>query len=199
MADYPDFTVIARLKGEYAGAEKAVALDVDGALQTLLYGTYSGANKKILTDVDGNVRMNLYAQDLDEMINRFKYGAPDDVFSYTPYNTGEWTEFVSITGKGQIYSCVSHFETSISQAALKYRLIVDDNVFPDMTLGNMSNWNMFRPEDHYIYLREYDNVFFRYRTCFAPGWSFETNYKVWIYPDGVIEPNVYTDVSYSLI
>ena len=199
MTDYPDFTVIARLKGEYNGLEKAVALDVNGALQTLLYGTYDSANKKILIDVDGNVRMNLYAQDLDEMINRFKYGAPNTVYNFIQPLKDDWREIFEITGKGQIYTCHCHFETTVSQAALRYRLTMDGEVFGEVPLSYMNDWNYYKPEDWWEHLKMYDDINFRYVVNFTPGWTFETQYKLEVKHLEVTKPDVYYLISYTLI
>lgn len=200
MTDYPDFTVIARLKGEYAGAEKAVAVDVDGYLAALLYGTYAGANKKILVDVDGNVRMNLYAQDLEEMINRFKYGAP--TYNYTTHNPTKdtWYDLISITGKGYMYSTNIYLSSAATHAADKVRSVMDGaTIGGDLIFNTLNNFNFTDPFDGHTIVRKFDNVSFVYRLLLTVGWTFESTYKAQYYRSVVDNPTVYHESIYALV
>lgn len=64
MNDYPDFTVIARLKGEYAGAEKSVVLDNDGRMMALIYGIDGTPTQvPIKVDSSGRLMAQMYADD----------------------------------------------------------------------------------------------------------------------------------------
>lgn len=176
MSDYPDFTVIARLKGDYGGAEKAVALDVDGNLKTLLYGTYGGANKQILVDVDGNVRMNLYAQDLDEMVSRFKYGAPDYAFYVAAPAVGVWTDLIDLDGKGYIH--LAHFRTrSVNIGGYGDFVGANlDGVFAfNQNYATLQYWGDLRVGDNIFHMTKYDTANFIYAATCLSGYTFESN------------------------
>ena len=199
MTDYPDFTVIARLKGEYDGLEKAVALDVEGALQALLYGTYDGANKKLLLDVDGNARMNLYAQDLDEIINRFKYGAPTyERVSDTLPILG-WNTIFEISGKGYIY----HFDCYLIAGASHYideiRVTLDGEEFFPYNFNALDVFNAGVGDTNILQLALYDNVHFRYRVIGIQGYTFETSIKIEYQRTVADNPDVVRTLVYTLI
>ncbi len=181
MTDYPDFTVIARLKGEYAGVEKSVVLDSEGALQALLYGTYSGANKKILIDTAGNVRMNLYAQDLEEIVNRFKYGAPQASTSQTAIDASGYTTLYNLTGKGYIYYVDISIDSNVSHKTDKIKVTLDGIVFIEWVFNYLNDWTYSTVEDIYISLRQYDDIEFRYRVNLLRGFTFESSVKIEYY------------------
>lgn len=199
MADYPDFTVIARLKGEYAGAEKAVALDADGALQTLLYGTYSGANKKILTDIAGNVRMNLYAQDLDEMVNRFKYGAPLSSGYQLPINASAYTTFYGISGKGYIYYCDIALDPATSHASDHVKVTMDGEAFVTYAFGWLNDYRNLTDSDLYVALRVFDDTNFMYRVNLLRGFTFESTVVIQYMNTIADTPSVTRLLLYTLI
>lgn len=179
MTDYPDFTVIARLKGEYAGLEKAVALDSEGALQALLYGTYGGANKKVETDIDGNVRMNLYAQDLDDMVSRFKYGAPDNIQSSGSPTKNVLTELFSITGRGYIYSIHLWIDGAAHHDIDYIRPLVDGEQYPYPDNSWYNTWGYKEFVDGMIIVKQWDTVNFNYRFSIGSRWTFETSFALY--------------------
>ena len=199
MTDYPDFTVIARLKGEYAGAEKSVVLDSEGALQALLYGTYSGANKKILIDTDGNVRMNLYAQDLDEMVNRFKYGSPDSLWLDLNMDNGVYDEMFDLTGKGYVYFGNVYMVGYASHKNDAMRLTADSEIFTPRTFYNLELFHFVPAGESWSVLRVYDDISFRYRAALAPGWTFESKYKLEYKRVSADDCSIYVDVAYTFI
>lgn len=199
MTDYPDFTVIARLKGEYAGLEKAVALDSEGALQALLYGTYSGGNKKILIDTDGNVRMNLYAQDLDEMVNRFKYGAPLASAAQLAVGASGYTTLYDISGKGYIYYIDINLDANVSHNTDKIKVTLDGTVFIEWVFNYLEAWNYSEIDDLYITLRQYDDIEFRYRVNLLRGFTFESSIKIEYYNSIADTPSPTRLMVYTLI
>lgn len=199
MTDYPDFTVIARLKGEYDGAEKSVVLDAEGALQALLYGTYDAANKKILVDEDGNVRMNLYAQDLDEMVNRFKYGAPTFSYASSGMPIQGWNTIYDITGKGYIY----HFDAYLKGAASHYldqiEVTMDGELFTSHNFNTLNIYNSFKDDSKALQLAIYNDVEFEYRVVGLQGYTFESSILIRYSRNPVNNPNVLRSLVYTLI
>lgn len=199
MSDYPDFTVIARLKGEYGGAEKGVSVDVDGHLSSLLYGTYGGGNKKILVDVDGNVRMNLYAQDLEHMVNRFKYGAPD----FTEYSGipggGDWIQLIDVDGMGFIH--MAHFRTDGAAAGNNGdtpRASLDGVFGAQHDYLTLNRWSADRIGDFFFVLVTYSIVSFDYAMTCLHGYTFESNCSLDYYR-AVAADNVNCHLFYALV
>lgn len=199
MTDYPDFTVIARLKGEYAGLEKAVALDSEGALQALLYGTYAGANKKLAVDTDGNAQMNLYAQDLEEVINRFKYGAPTFSLGVSTLPILGQNTLYEIIGKGYIY----HFEAALSGSAThatdEILVSLDGSIYTAYEFTRLNDHNSFKGDSKIIQLAVYNDIDYEYRVVGLQGYTFETSVNI-IYKRNVVDnPSVRRLLTYTVI
>lgn len=199
MTDYPDFTVIARLKGEYDGDEKAVALDIDGALQALLYGTYEDESIKVLCDEDGNVKMNLYAQGLEELINRFKYGAPTMDYASTTMPILGWNTIYDIAGKGYIYELDIHLDGSLTHYLDEVSVTMDDELVDSQNFNTLNIYNAYVHDPKSLRLTTYDNIDFSYRVVGIHGFTFESSLLIKYKRSTADNPNVQRMLTYTLI
>lgn len=203
MSDYPDFTITALLKGLYAGDPKALAVDVEGNLSALIKGWYGTTPMPLNLDIDGNItamlkalnvaapinvqadaggniQVTLIAQELSELINRFKYGAPDVSSFADSVLAGNTEEIFSVAAKGQIYSAYVNLESTGSLALASVESQLDAQSMEAITLADMMERQLVLGTKHPVVLTRYDDVNYKYTVMIMPGFTFESGCEIYI-------------------
>lgn len=199
MSDYPDFSVVSLLKGFYAGAPKPLALDANGYMIALLNGLYGGNPTGLQCDASGNIQINLKAQDLDELTNRSKYGAPDHDTSITSVAGGATETLFTLSGKGQIYNNLVYVYTGSWFATDMVTIEMDGETIVSTTYTGLINQYPMGKTTLPINILTYDPNTPNILLGLTPGWTFESNYTVKYYHAGAPNLTVYNDSFYSLI
>jgi len=196
MADYPDFTIIALLKGIYLGQPKALAVDSVGNMIAMLKAQYGGEPINVEADIAGNIQINMVAQGLSEIINRFKYGAPDYVTDTVTVDELETVELFETISKGQVYASVINVVRTIDPAD-KFIITIDDEILSDVTIETLFDYRAMAGLNLPAAILRYSLSPAYVVALAAPGYTFETNFKVEYYHGAAGVPgNV--DVTYHI-
>jgi len=180
MSDYPDFTITALLKGLYAGELKALAVDVDGNMIAMLKALYGIVPTTLQCDVDGNMQINLVAQELSQIINRFKYGAPDYVTDAVVVNELETATLFETFSRGQIYASVIKVAGSLATAD-KFIVTMDGEVISNVTIQTLYEYRSFAGTNLPVGILRYSISPAYFVLLLTPGYTFESQYKVQYY------------------
>jgi len=222
MSDYPDFTITALLKGIYDEKPKALAVDVEGNLNALLKGWFGTTPKPLNLDVagnitamlkamnvttpinvqadaGGNVQMTLIAQELSELINRFKYGAPDLDYISEDVLPSEYPTVFFLAGKGQIYTAYIHVDSTISHKTDRIYVNLDGQRLTTHSYAELQDYNMIAPTSYPMALIKYDETNFIYTVNMCVGYTFESSVEIIYYNFAVNTIYVYGEVVYSVI
>lgn len=175
MGDYPDFNMQALLKGLYAGDPKALSVDAGGNMQAILKALYAGSPIGVVADVDGNININLKAQDLEEIINRFKYGAPNLQVGYVLCPTGQTINLFSVIAKGYIYYAeIYAIGSTVSKSSVP-SIYLDDQLMESRSWETLFDNKCFGSKDAIINLTEYNGLDGRYQASMLYGYTFESS------------------------
>lgn len=199
MADYPDFTISALLKGLYLGVPKALAVDSVGNMIAMLKGQYAGSPINLEADASGNIQINLVAQELSELINRFKYGAPDLDAIYKVVAAGATETVYELTGKGQIYTSYMTIDSTVAQQNNVIEIFLDGERITTQNYISLKVYNMVDHTKYPIALTEYNEVDYTYTVIMCVGYTFETSIEMTYYNASAVSVTVYGEVVYSVI
>ena len=199
MSDYPDFTITALLKGLYAGNPKALAVDVDGNLIAMLKALYGVLPTTLQCDVDGNMQINLNAQGLPQLTSRAISGAPDRESEEDAAVPPGLSSLLTITGKGQIYSCLVIVAGAESHGEDIPYFTMDGKVMNYLDIVTLMSNRLYHPNNCPAYVSRYDDINFLYTVSMSAGFTFETNYVLSYLNNTEEDVSVIYDVAYSLV
>ena len=105
----------------------------------------------------------------------------DDTQSPLDIPNNVWTTIHEITGKGLIVGGSAWFLEDLIEIDTTFRLTLDDNVNTEVSVLNMVDYAMDSPLDAPIFLQHYEGYEGQIKIGYAPGITFDINYKIEAY------------------
>jgi len=196
VSDYPDFTITAVLKGIYDEKPKALAVDFFGNMVAMLKGQFNNLPKNVELDTDGNIQVNLFAQELSQIVNRYKFGAPDYVTDSVEVNELATELLFETLSRGQIYASVINVAGALASAD-KLTVTMDGEVISNVTIQTLYEYRSFAGTNLPVGILRYSVSPAYYVLLLTPGYTFESQYKVQ-YSHGAVPMNGSVTVTYHI-
>lgn len=136
--------------------------------------------------------------DFERMI-RPKYGKPQHMPFIGVVHRGETEDFFTIKGKGVIYGGYIHVYGDTSQKDSVVHPYIDDDQYSNRTFEGFLARNLTTVYSAPLYLKEFDEVNYKYTLCFSPGITFEKKIQIRYVEDTGDDAVCLIDLFYALI
>lgn len=148
---------------------------------------------------DWDVPVNITAQQLNEVVNRPKYGAAQhaDLFEFVPGLTTSTR--VSITGKGVTYGGFIRASHVAEMNSNKLIITIDGQAITTHSFFQMFLRGIFHEDQRYFWLVYYDSVYFDYMVRIQRWITFESSFKIEYVNDKAFTVPVFGSLVYATV
>ena len=131
-----------------------------------------------LPDFTNYSYVDLFAQTLKPLINRFMYGAPDYGYSQVDIAENATETLITILGKGQIYAGLVATGGANLGALDTLTVEMDGEVVTDLAFNELYAYGCFFPTPFPVTLTSYDLASVGIAALLTPGYTFESKYTL---------------------
>lgn len=130
---------------------------------------------------------------------RPRYGGALNKSGAVVVTAGDWTQLLSIGGKGMIYGGYVFLDHDAPQRLSLVKIELDGDLTASKSFKVLNTYNLMEPRSCPMGLLKYDDTNFIYAVGFAYGLTFESGVKVHYYEGHGTTPNVNYNLIYALI
>jgi len=131
-----------------------------------------------LPDFTNYSYVDLFAQTLKPLINRFMYGAPDYGYSQVDIEETQTETLITILGKGQIYAGLVATGGANLGSLDTLTVEMDNEVVTDLAFNELYAYGCFFPTPFPVTLTSYDLASVGIAALLTPGYTFESKYTL---------------------
>jgi hypothetical protein len=148
---------------------------------------------------DWQVPVNISGQDLDEIINRPKYGAAQLSDYSGSISNNTIVTIISISAKGMIYGGFVHADSSSEANQGLIDVVIDGQEVFHLDFEDVLLVRSVENQAHICYLSKYDNVNFIYTLNFSYGITFESSFVVKFTRHAGVDTELFSDVIFATV